>query len=210
MEKPILIFFVTALISFAGSLQLGPVNLMVIRSVLRRNFQRGLWIALGGCLPEMIYAAAAIGAEVRLENYQQLWKWLEWGAVPMLFIVGMVIFFTPNRVVKLENTPQSLSFLKGLTLGLLNPQLFPYWLVMLVQFKMYQGLSVQTLSEQIAFTLGTAAGALGLLITVAYLTSRFRESLLEKLGKLNVNRFLGILFVVLAVVQLLKLCQQQK
>ncbi|MFN8348424.1 MAG: LysE family transporter [Spirosomataceae bacterium] len=208
MEKPILIFLVTALISFAGSLQLGPVNLMVIRAVLRRNFQTGLWIAVGGCLPEMMYATAAIGVEAGLEQQESLWKLLEWSAVPALFIVGIVVFFTPNRPVKLENAPQSFSFFKGLTLGLLNPQLFPYWLVMLVQFKMYRKLHVQTLPEQAAFIIGTAVGALGLLVTVAALTSRFRESLLEKLERLNVNRFLGVLFIVLALVQLVKLYQQ--
>jgi hypothetical protein len=76
---------------------------------------------------------------------------------------------------------------------------------MLVQFGMYNELRVQTRLEQIAFVFGTAVGALGLLAGVAYLTFHFRESLLERLGKFNFNRFLGALFVLLAVGQLLKL-----
>jgi threonine/homoserine/homoserine lactone efflux protein len=70
---------------------------------------------------------------------------------------------------------------------------------------MYNGLRVQTLWEQIAFVIGTAVGAFGLLVGVAYLTAHFRETLLDKLGKFNINRLLGGLFVVLAVGQLLKL-----
>jgi threonine/homoserine/homoserine lactone efflux protein len=206
MEKSFIIFFATAAVSFIGSLQLGPVNLIVIQSVLKRNLQAGLWIALGGCLPEMIYATAALGAGMWLEQNPSIWNVLEWTAIPVLLSIGIVIFFTPNRSPQLKNEQQqSYSFLKGLTLGLLNPQLFPYWLIMLVQFRMYNVLRVKTSLEQIAFILGTAVGALGLLIGVAYLTSHFRENLLVRLEEFNFNRFLGALFVLLAVGQLLKL-----
>lgn len=206
MEKSLLIFLVTAAISFVGSLQLGPVNLTVIQSVLRRDLSTGRWIALGGCLPEMIYAAAAVWAGMWLEKHPSVWTLLEWSTVPVLLSFGIVIFFTRNRPVQLENPQQqSFSFVKGLTIGLLNPQLFPYWLVVLVQFGMYSALRVQTLLEQIAFVAGTAVGALGLLVVVAYLASHFRERLLEKLSKFNVNQLLGALFIVLAVGQLLKL-----
>lgn len=206
MDKSFIIFFATAAISFVGSLQLGPVNLIVIQSVLKRNLQAGLWIALGGCLPEMIYSMAAVGAGMWLEKNPNIRNVLEWSAVPLLLGIGIVIFFTPNHSTNLEKQPQqSFSFLKGLTLGLLNPQLFPYWLIMLVQFGMYNELRVQTRLEQIAFVVGTAVGALGLLTGAAYLTFHFRESLLIRLEKFNFNRLLGALFVLLAVGQLLKL-----
>lgn len=206
MEKPVLIFFATTLISFLGSLQLGPANLSVIQSVLRRNIQTGLWIALGGCLPEMMYAGAAVWAGMWLEQHQQVWMWFERVTVPLLLIVGVIIFVTPNRPITLEKTQQkSLSFVKGLTIGILNPQLFPYWLVILVQFDMHEMFQVQTLADQISFVAGTATGALGLLVGVAYLTMYFRERLIEKLAKFNINRFLGALFILLGLGQLLRL-----
>lgn len=206
MDKSFTVFLVTSAISFVGSLQLGPVNLIVIQSVLKRNLQAGLWIALGGCLPEMIYSTAAVGAGMWLKKNPSIRNILEWSAVPLLLGIGIVIFFIPNRLANLEKEhQQSFSFLKGLTIGLLNPQLFPYWLIMLVQFGMYNELRVQTRLEQLAFVLGTAVGALRLLTGAAYLTYHFRESLLERLEKFNVNRLLGALFVLLALGQLLKL-----
>lgn len=206
MDKSFTVFLVTSAISFVGSLQLGPVNLIVIQSVLKRNLQAGLWIALGGCLPEMIYSTAAVGAGMWLKKNPSIRNILEWSAVPLLLGIGIVIFFIPNRLANLEKEhQQSFSFLKGLTIGLLNPQLFPYWLIMLVQFGMYNELRVQTRLEQLAFVLGTAVGALRLLTGAAYLTYHFRESLLERLEKFNFNRLLGALFVLLALGQLLKL-----
>lgn len=206
ISKPFLIFIATTAISFAGSIQLGMVNLTVIQSVLRRNLKEGLWVALGGSLPEMLYATAAIWAGMWLEKHQSVWNVLEWSAVPVLLGIGIVTFQTPNRSIDIERqTNQSFSWAKGFIMGLLNPQLFPYWLLMLVQFTNYDVLRVQTLPDRIAFIIGTAVGALVLLVILAYLTHRFKDWLLHKMKKGNTNRFLGILFMLLALGQLVKL-----
>ncbi|MEZ4900530.1 MAG: LysE family transporter [Spirosomataceae bacterium] len=205
--KPVLIFVVTAVISFVGSIQLGPVNLTVIQSVLRRNLQAGLWVAVGGSLPEMLYAGVAIWAGMWLKTHQTVWLILEWSAVPVLLGIGLVTFFTPGSSMTLSkiNNPSSASMAKGFLVGMLNPQLFPYWLVMLLQFSNYDLLRVQTITEQMAFVAGTAVGALFLLIGVAILSFRFRERLMEQISRWSINRFLGVLFVLLAVGQFLKI-----
>jgi len=206
LYKPFIVFIVTAAISFAGSLQLGPSNLTVIQSVLRRNLHAGLWAALGGSLPEIIYATAAVRAGIWLRTHQKIWTILEWSAVPFLIVIGIVIFFTPNKSIELENTDQPThSFLKGLILGLLNPQLLPYWLVILVQYESYKPLRVETTSEQAAFVTGTAFGALILLVGVAYFTLRFKERIIQRMQRWNINRVLGILFLLLATGQFIKL-----
>lgn len=204
--KSLLIFIVTSAISFAGSVQLGPVNLMVIQSVLRRNLKAGLWVAVGGSLPEMIYAAAAIWAGMWLKTHQTVWAILEWSAVPVLLGIGIITFFTPNSPTESSKvTNNSSSLAKGFFIGLLNPQLFPYWLVVLLQLSNYDILRVQTTADCIAFISGTAVGAFFLLIGVAFLSFCYREKMLEQVKRWNINRFLGILFILLAVGQFLKL-----
>jgi hypothetical protein len=55
---------------------------------------------------------------------------------------------------------------------------------MLVQLGMYDAnYGCRPCPEQIAFVMGTAVGALGLLVGVAYLTAHFRESLLDTTGE---------------------------
>ncbi len=207
MEKSIFILLATAGISFVGSLQLGPVNLTVIQTVLQRRLTAGLLVALGGCLPELIYAAAAVWAGMWLEQHPYLWRILEWVSVPIFILIGVILLRMPKRQegsIKAGTTKKSY-LLKGFTLAVLNPQLFPYWLVILVQFQGYKQLNVQLPIEQLAFVTGAALGALGLLFGVAYLTSRYRDKLLEKLGKINLNQALGWVFLGIAFVQIVKL-----
>lgn len=205
--KVLLLFLATATISFVGSLQLGPVNLTVIQQVIRWHLRAGIWVALGGCLPEMIYATAAVKAGQWLENHRTAWQIIEWGVVPILLILGVITYQTPSSPmsqspkVSVVKTP----FWRGFLMGLLNPQLFPYWLVILVQFDGYVYLRVDTLQEQVAFVVATAIGALGLLVGVALLTHKYKQALLDRFASLPFHRLLGSIFVGLALIQLLKL-----
>lgn len=206
MEKPALIFFVVAVISFVGSLQLGPVNMTVIQTVLRQHLKAGIWVAIGGCLPEMIYAAAAVWFGMWFNTHPRVLYYLEWLAIPILILMGILMLRKPSNPSQAPSSStlnQSL-ILKGFWVGVLNPQLFPYWLVVLLQFQGYSWLHIQHFSEQFSFVLGTAFGALGLLVGVAYLTSRFREAILAKLANINPNQILGWFFIGLGMLQLLK------
>jgi len=207
IPKPILIFFATAAVSFAGSLQLGTVNLTVLQTTLRQNLRAGIWVAVGGCLPELIYAAMAIWAANWLERYPDVWQTITWISVPILLILGIVIYHTPNQ--PLLNTPKTTNvaspFATGFGLGLLNPQLFPYWLLVLIQFGNYDFLRVEAPSQQAAFVAGTAGGALVLLVALARLAQRRRAWLLGVLGQTNTNKWLGIVFGLLALVQCFKM-----
>ena len=204
--KPILIFLATAAVSGAGSVQLGAVNLMVVQTTLRFSRRAGLWVALGGCLPEIFYAALAVWAGMWLNEHPSVWFVLEWAVVPILLVLAIITFKTPEKP-SLENpqTTNKQPFVKGFTLGLLNPQLFPYWLVMLVQFGSYGLLRVETWPQQLAFVLGTACGAFAMLVFFAYFTARKKEKILLIFRKINVNKLLGILFGLLALSQFIKL-----
>ncbi|NBB22669.1 LysE family transporter [Runella sp. CRIBMP] len=206
MEKALLILLTTAGISFVGSLQLGPVNLTVIHTVLKRRLKAGLLVALGGCVPELIYSAAAVWAGMWLEKHPDIWRLLEWASIPILVAIGIVLLRSGGQTMnKAESSTVQSDVLKGFSLAILNPQLFPYWLFILVQFQGYEQLKVHLPSEQIAFVMGAVLGAVGLLFGVAYLTSRYREKLLGKLGRINLNQLLGWIFLGMAGLQFFKL-----
>ncbi|TAF94271.1 MAG: hypothetical protein EAZ14_08575 [Runella slithyformis] len=205
--QPIFIFFVTAAVSFVGSLQLGPVNVSVVQATLQQNRQAGFWVAVGGVLPEMVYAVLAVWAGSWLVIYPTVWQTLEWLAVPALLILGFFTYCTPERapLVSVATSRGSKPLLRGFALGLLNPQLFPYWLVVLVQFKSYKLLNISTFSQKMAFVLGTAGGAFGLLLGFIYLAYRRKAWLMQQLGQVPLNKYLGAFFGLLALIQALKL-----
>lgn len=206
MEKPLLILLATAAISFVGSIQVGPVNLTVIQTVLQRQLKDGILVALGGCLPELFYAAAAVWAGMWLEEHSDVWRLMEWASVPLLILIGVFLWRSSNQpTTKTNATNKHSHLMKGFTLAMFNPQLFPYWLFILVQFQGYKQLKVQQPAEQIAFVAGAVLGAMGLLFGIAYLTSRYRERILQKLGQINLSKVLGGLFFGMGVLQFFKL-----
>jgi len=182
------------------------VNLTVIQHVLQRSLRAGLWVAIGGCLPELLYAIAAISAGHFLDEFPIVKTILAWATIPVLFIIGIV--FIRSKAPTTTQVPQKRTsfFGQGVLMGLLNPQLFPYWLVILIQLSAYESLRVVSFEDQVAFVTGAAVGALGLLCMVAYLTARFEKTLLSKLQRFPVNQVLGVLFCLLGLVQLIKNC----
>lgn len=206
MEKSLLILLATAAISFVGSIQVGPVNLTVIQTVLQRQLKDGILVALGGCLPELFYAAAAVWAGMWLEEHSDVWRLMEWASVPLLILIGVFLWRSSNQpTTKTNATANHSHLMKGFTLAMFNPQLFPYWLFILVQFQGYKQLKVHQPADQIAFVAGAVLGAMGLLFGVAYLTSLYRERILQKLGQINLSKVLGGLFFGMAVLQFFKL-----
>jgi threonine/homoserine/homoserine lactone efflux protein len=206
MEKSVFILLATTAISFVGSIQVGPVNLTVIQTVLQRRLKDGILVALGGCIPELFYAAAAVWAGMWLEQHNDIWRIMEWASVPLLILIGVFLWRSANQpTAKTNATANHSHLMKGFTLAMFNPQLFPYWLFILVQFQGYQQLRVQQTEEQVAFVAGAVLGALGLLVGIAYLTSRYRERILQKLGQINLSKVLGGLFFGMGVLQLFKL-----
>ncbi|AEI48093.1 LysE family translocator [Runella slithyformis] len=206
MEKPILILLAAAVISFVGSIQIGPVNITVIQTVLQRRFRDGLLVALGGCIPELFYAAAAVWTGMWLDQNPHIWRIMEWASVPALIMIGVFVLRSSQQTTSKTTAIANHSHVvKGFTLAIFNPQLFPYWLFILVQFQGYPPLKVQHPEEQIAFVAGAVLGAWGLLFGVAYLTGRYREQILQQLGQVNLTKALGWLFLGMAALQFFKL-----
>jgi threonine/homoserine/homoserine lactone efflux protein len=206
MVSIVLIFLLTALISFAGSLQVGPVNYFVMETGLRQNKTAAILVAIGGSIPEFIYSVLAITIGISLQQTPAFFLAFEWITIALL--IALSIYYFLKKVA--QNTQPRISkkgsFLKGFTLGLLNPQLLPFWLVVYTSFFTSTGLSITSFPQQLAFILGTGIGAFGLHLCLIYLVQTNKERLVKWLAFPYFNRFLGGFFLLLAFVQIGSLC----
>jgi threonine/homoserine/homoserine lactone efflux protein len=202
----IFIFLITASISFLGSVQLGPVNAMVLQTTINKSLRAGLWVAVGGSLPEIFYASLAVGWNGILQTNDTLFEYLQLAVVPVFVVIGVAIILSQYKSSRRRKQPVNLSdkapFVTGLTLGLLNPQLLPFWLTVLVYLNTY--FVIDSLQSQIAFISGTAAGAFGILSIFAFATFRFRERLLRFFHRIPIGYFVGSIFIILGFLQLIK------
>jgi threonine/homoserine/homoserine lactone efflux protein len=205
MVTIVLIFLLTALISFAGSLQVGPVNYFVMETGLRQNRMAAILVAAGGSIPEFIYSVLAITIGISLQQTPTFFLAFKWITIALL--LGLSIYYFFKKVVQNAQSDFSKkgSFLKGFTLGLLNPQLLPFWLVVYTSFFTSTGLSITSLSEQIAFITGTGIGAFGLHLCLIYLVRTNKERLEKWINFPYFNRFLSAFFLLLAFLQIASL-----
>ncbi len=199
----ILAFFIAAVISFWGSLQLGPVNVCVIQTALAHGKRQALIVATGGALPEIIYASLAVWGANSIEKYPSIMDIFGWLVVLLLLVLGIYYFLKPYH--KKEITPSAgAGFGKGFMLAVFNPQLFPFWLGVLVYLRGFIDFSNSSvISPNATFVVGTAVGAWLLLFLFTKLAVTYKDKL-NSILKHNLNKIVGCLFIILAVVELVR------
>lgn len=196
-----LIFFLTLAISFAGSIQLGPVNVMVIRTALEKDYRSAILVGFGGSLPELLYAMVALAGLTFLKHQPELLNFMNLLVVPFFLILGLYYLFPKVRKPKAPLIKRKHSFFSGFLLGLLNPQLLPFWLATLIYLQ--QIFPFSGFFQQTAFVLGTGAGAFVLLSLYAWLTFKKQEKLNSWLSKANFDIVTGITFLTMGALKLI-------
>jgi threonine/homoserine/homoserine lactone efflux protein len=219
MVNELIAFIMASAISAWGSLQLGVVNVQVVRESLLGNRKGALLMALGGVVPEIPYSAAAFFLVNWLNQYPDAMRIASFVVVAVLTSLGLyyIIWAEPVHLQESEthgSLHSNRPFFRGLFLASLNPQLIFFWsgILFLIQTGVLspQGLfpsfsleSGSLISPQYTFILGTACGAYFVLAVYAYLASRFKKKLAKWIS-FNFNYFTGGIFVLIAVLELIR------
>lgn len=195
-------FALATLISFAGSVQLGPVNFGTIQTALNKNKKAAILFGFGGSLPELLYCGLAFGSSNLLSRYEGLEDYLSFITTGILFVFGLyLVLQKPSEGGKKTFDKSGKEVWLGMTFGLLNPQLYPFWLIVITYLRSNQLITNPSWFVQGAFVIGTAAGAFLLQYLVAVITSNKREFLYMKLTT-NYNKVLGGVILLVALVTL--------
>jgi threonine/homoserine/homoserine lactone efflux protein len=200
----IIVFFLIFIISFAGSIHLGTVNLAVIETTLSKNLKAGLWLSAGGSVPEIFYAIIAILGQTYLQKNAQITLFFNWLVVPVFLIIGFMYFFQNQKETTINAVLVSDgNFKKGFWLAMTNPQLLPFWLV--VATYLSSRFAIGDFSIRIAFVLGAALGAFAILGLFAFITQKLQSKISPFLTKYPLNKIVGLLFIIMALIQLVKM-----
>lgn len=204
MSESLAILALTTLISFVGSIHPGPVNLAVVHATLSRNFKTGVWVALSGTLPEIIYTLVALQSQVFLAKHQAVFQTLEVAIIPFFLTIGLFSFFkTPVRREATNHSTQSVEALQGFLGGLFNPQLLPFWVVFLIYLNSH--FSLNTFGAKFSFVFGAALGAFLILVLFAYLAERYQTTLYRFLHRYPMNKLIGSFFIGMSLYQTFKI-----
>lgn len=205
--EPLLVFLFASGVSFAGSLQVGLVNVAVAGAVLARGRRAALWMALGGCLPELFYASLAIVAGNLLMRHPWTALFTDYGLAAVFLGVGVAALLrkphTPQNSIRQAGQTQN-AFWRGLGLAMANPQLLPFWLGVYA-YAQRTLFPLGSLALQASFVCGTAFGAWLLLFVLVQATHRHRQYILSWLRHYGSGRVVGWLFIALALWKLFTL-----
>ena len=221
-----LIFLITFFISFIGSIHPGPLNLSVIQTTLQKGFVAALLMALGGVIPEIIYGYLAVEGVIIFEKYPVIFNLMQWMVMPILLGLGIqqiIVSRQPKKEIISSKTTLEVSTLgastrkvykavftrevsiRGFFLSLFNPQLLPYWMVILVNYQNYSFLKISNLSDKILFVLGTSTGAFALNYVYAHIAYQQRERVFKYINQNRFEQIIGWTFVLMGLLQGVKL-----
>ena len=174
----LVLFIIATVASFIGSLQAGLVNTAVLAHTVQRGADAGRRMAIGGAIPELIYAAVAFSFA------KLLLRWLGLSTADIGLLVGAILMaigsyflliFKPRLEVD-EVKLKASGVRKGLLIGLLNPQLLLFWCGVKLSLSSF-GVEGEGWADLIAFAVGAFVGALLLLLQLVRLGRRALQKL---------------------------------
>ena len=191
-------FLLTAALSFAGSLQPGPVNMTVLSATLKGGHKAGLYTAVGGSLPEMLYSLLAVLCGSIFLRILDSYPALHFISPALLLFTAFQLWFQQTNTMK--NRVNKSGFRSGLLAGLANPLLIAFWWLVWME---YSGIFMPHVSVIIAFIIGSMTGAFLLLLLIVRLGSRYQQLLKPSIQQ-YVFRSLSIICLLLACIQTIR------
>ena len=200
------VLFLGILVSFIGQLPLGNVNIAATQLNVQES-QKNAWkFAAGLVVIEVTYLRLALTGINWIITNKLLFIILGWTTVALFMILGVASFLAARKqsedkkALMLNNKLDR--FLLGLSISAVNPVQIPFWLtwsLYLINAKMLHPVAV----EYNVFTIGAGIGTLSGLAVYIYGGKWAIQKM--KANNKSLNKFMGIVFIVVAFLQLYKM-----
>lgn len=202
----IVYFFIGIFASVLGALPLGASNIAVINTTLKQNINQAYKIAIAAGIAEVMLSFYALNYNTVVQNFINNNAWIQITIVVLLLFIGAFLFLKKQKQKehKRKYLVQS-KYLTGFFLGILNPPVLIYW-VIAIGFLNKTNFMLSLQSSLLVLFLFFTGIYLGKLLTL-YLYSKFSLIIKNRVQNINhtVNKITGILLVVIATFQAVKL-----
>ena len=178
-EVDALLFFIVATVaSFIGSLQAGVVNTAVLAHTIKWGQVAGRRMAVGGAIPELVYAAVAfVGAGWLVKALGMGTRGITFVVAGILLVLGVYFLFLyhPKPATKGEDKLTG-DLRRGMLLGFANPQLLLFWCGVRLLVVSW-GMDDAGWLALVSFSLGAITGAILLLLILVRMGVKAQERL---------------------------------
>ena len=194
----IILFLKIFIVCLLGAMSPGPSMVVVINNAIFKNRFNGILTALGHGFGIGIYALCAVlGIGLIIETNMLIFNGIQSLSILFLFYLGIQsirsnseLDFTGN-----EFTSGIKSFLQGLTISILNPKIFIWFIAIYSQFMS----ATNNLSLNVSLILiACIVDGLWYIILVNYVTSRNVFEFIKNKSKL-MQKIIGFLFIFISI-----------
>ncbi len=201
-------YFTLALItSFLGSVPFGTVNLSVVDTTIKESFKAGMFIAIAASLVEIVFSLFAVQFGMRITDYIEKNQYIKLSTILVFISLGLIFFFRKQREPNTDKPKKKqLNFLKGLFLATINPQVLPYWILIITYLQTTYMLDLNIYERTqyvVIFLFGVWLGK----ILALYMYGKLSIIIQKKAVRISklMNKIIGCILFFIGIFQLVKL-----
>lgn len=171
------VFVVAFLVSYAGSIPPGTINVSVMQLSMQDHRRAALFLGMAASLVEFLYSGITVKFQQYLadnENLNFYFQLITGGALVVMGLVNLRSNVKSNQLMKNVRLRGRTGFVRGLILGLLNPLTIPFWLAVTAYLDTHGWVTLGG-NNFWAYIIGLASGTFMLLVSVDLLGSKFQK-----------------------------------
>ena len=200
----LLLFIQITFVCLLGAMSPGPSMMVVINNAIFKNKFNGILTAIGHGFGIGIYAFfAVVGVGLILKTNTIVFNSLKFLSIIFLFYLGIQAIMKKDQIEFDKNNIKSglRSFLQGLSISILNPKIFIWFIAIYSQF---MSLNNDYFFNISLVLIASIVDALWYLLLVNLVTSHTILELIKNKSYL-IQKIVGILFIIISIILLIDL-----
>ena len=200
----LILFTQIVFVCLLGAMSPGPSMVVVVNNAIFKNKFNGILTAFGHGFGIGIYALfAVLGISLIIETNLMVFNTIKILSIIFLLYLGIQSFFKETKLNFDQNDMKSggISFLQGLSIAMLNPKIFIWFIAIYSQFisiknDIYLNISL--------ILIASVVDALWYVFLVNLITYKSILNLIKNKIK-QIQRFIGALFIIISIILFISL-----
>jgi len=205
----LLYIFAGLLLSAVGAVPLGASNIAVITTTSNESLSKGLHIARGAGVGEVVLAFFALWYTKILTTFFEVNPWVQLSFIGIFFVVGM-LFLLSNKINFSFKKPtysrkKPSKFLTGFLLALINPPVLIFWMIAISLTQKYV-VPISSMSPILILLLFFMGVYLGKFITLYFYGKLSHKSSQkqQRSEKYKLYRIIGVALILVSTIQVFR------
>ena len=181
------------------TIPLGPVNLLVVNTMVNKNLRAAMVLASAASIMELLKPLLAIYFSWLITRHIESNIYIQLTVVLAFVLIGIYFILKKNTSHEAENNRREMpEFIKGVLISFLNIPALPFWIFIAAYCESTVGFDF-SISTVGLFLAGVFSGRYGTLWMYARLSQYVSER--SSVIELWLDRVIAALFLVLALIQ---------